>query len=53
MRGLICHMRESVTCFPKFVLSLLQLAIDVLVGHIAAQIQGYISHAPLKLDVAG
>lgn len=50
--GDMSHVRETVNCSPIFVFPLLQLAIDMLAGHIAAQIKDYISQAPLKLGVA-
>lgn len=46
------HVGESINCAPVFVSSLLQLVIDILAGHIAAQIEDYISQTSLKLGVA-
>lgn len=41
------HVGRTINCPPIFVFSLLQLA-----GHMAAQIEDYISHTSLKLGVA-
>lgn len=50
--GDMSHVGETVNCSLIFVFPLLQLAVDMLAGHVAAQIKDYISQAPLKLGVA-
>lgn len=45
------HVGETINCPPILVFSLLQLAVDMLAGHMAAQIEDYISHTSLKVGV--
>lgn len=46
------HVGETINCPLIFVSSHLQLAINMLAGHIEAQIEDYISQTSLKLGVA-